>query len=54
MHLSDDDISRITILGEHLAGIIHASNLFQQVQEEKEKAIAARVEADNSKKKLNI
>lgn len=50
MHLSDDDISRITILGEHLAGIIHASNLFQQVQEEKEKAIAARVEADNSKK----
>ncbi len=38
MHLETDDITKLSILGEQLAGIIHGSNLFQQVQVEREKS----------------
>lgn len=38
MYLSADEVSRLSILGEQLAGIIYGSNLYKQVQEEKEKS----------------
>lgn len=38
MKLSKDDISKLSILGEQLAGIIHGSNLFKEVAEEREKS----------------
>ncbi|HNI91100.1 MAG TPA: adenylate/guanylate cyclase domain-containing protein, partial [Leptospiraceae bacterium] len=44
LNLSKEDITRLSILGEQLAGIVHGSNLFKQVQEEKEKAIVAQRE----------
>ena len=38
LHLSEYDVTRLSILGEQLAGVINGSNLFKQVQEEKEKS----------------
>ncbi|MCB1178755.1 MAG: guanylate cyclase, partial [Leptospiraceae bacterium] len=38
MSFSKEDITRLSILGEQLAGIIYGSNLFKQVEEEKEKS----------------
>lgn len=46
LSLRKDEITRLSILGEQLAGIIHGSNLFQQVQEEKEKAEQVRQEIE--------
>ncbi len=46
MSLSKDDITRLSILGEQLAGIIYGSRLFRQIQDEKEKSEAARAESD--------
>jgi signal transduction histidine kinase len=57
MNLSKDDISRLSILGEQLAGIIYGSNLYQQVQEEKEKAVLAQREIEKlaeSRKRLSM
>lgn len=51
MNISKSDISRISILGEQLAGIIYSSNLFKQVQEEKEKALIAQKEAVKERNK---
>ncbi|MEM7182178.1 MAG: adenylate/guanylate cyclase domain-containing protein [Spirochaetota bacterium] len=51
MNLSKDDMARLSILGEQLAGIIYSSNLFQQVQKEKEKAIQAQKEAEQERQK---
>ena len=49
MELSKEDITKLSILGEQLAGIIHGSNLFKEVQEEKEKVEIARQDADKAK-----
>ncbi len=49
MEIAKSDIIRLSILGEQLAGIIHGSNLFKQVQEEREKALAAQKEAEAAK-----
>ncbi|MEM7181985.1 MAG: adenylate/guanylate cyclase domain-containing protein [Spirochaetota bacterium] len=38
VNVSKEDITRFSILGEQLAGIIYGSNLYQQVQEEKSKS----------------
>ncbi|HMW04747.1 MAG TPA: adenylate/guanylate cyclase domain-containing protein [Leptospiraceae bacterium] len=38
MKLSENDVTRLSILGEQLAGVIYGSNLYKQVQEEKEKS----------------
>ena len=38
MELTKEDITKLSILGEQLAGIIHGSNLFKEVQEEKERS----------------
>ncbi len=38
MELSKDDITKLSILGEQLAGIIHGSNLFKEVAAEREKS----------------
>ncbi|MCB1200744.1 MAG: hypothetical protein KDK41_08870 [Leptospiraceae bacterium] len=38
MNLSKDDITKLSILGEQLAGIIHGSNLFKQVELERKKS----------------
>ncbi|MEM7184361.1 MAG: GAF domain-containing protein, partial [Spirochaetota bacterium] len=46
MDLSKQDITRLSILAEQLAGIIYGSNLFEQVQEEKEKAIVSQQETE--------
>jgi GAF domain-containing protein len=54
MELSKEDITKLSILGEQLAGIIHGSNLFKQVQEEKEKANAAREEAEKAKAQIEF
>ncbi|TGL57864.1 GHKL domain-containing protein [Leptospira ognonensis] len=48
LKLTKEDISKISILVEQLAGIIHGSNLFKQVQKEKEKAIHAREETERA------
>lgn len=48
LKLTKEDISKISILAEQLAGIIHGSNLFKQVQEEKEKAILAKQETERA------
>jgi class 3 adenylate cyclase len=56
MELSREDITKLSILGEQLAGIIYGSNLFKQVQEEKEKALIAQKETELAKleiEKLN-
>ena len=50
LELSKDDIAKLSILGEQLAGIIHGSNVFKQVQIEKEKALAAKLETENQKR----
>ncbi|HNH00694.1 MAG TPA: adenylate/guanylate cyclase domain-containing protein [Leptospiraceae bacterium] len=47
--LTKEDIVRLSILGEQLAGIIHGSNLFKEVQEEKKNAEEARRQADIDK-----
>jgi len=52
MELSKEDITKLSILGEQLAGIIHGSNLFKQVQEEKEKAIVAQKETEKQKQEI--
>ncbi|MBP9887677.1 MAG: GAF domain-containing protein, partial [Leptospiraceae bacterium] len=49
MKLSKADITKLSILGEQLAGIIHGSNLLKLVQEEKEKALMLKIEADVQK-----
>jgi class 3 adenylate cyclase len=54
MELSKEDITKLSILGEQLAGIIHGSNLFKQVQEEKEKAQVAQVEAEKAKEQVEF
>ena len=46
MELSKEDITKLSILGEQLAGIIHGSNLFKEVQEEKEKSEKAKQEIE--------
>ncbi|HNB98111.1 MAG TPA: GAF domain-containing protein, partial [Leptospiraceae bacterium] len=46
LQLSKDDITKLSILGEQLAGIIHGSNLLKQVQEEKEKSESIRLEIE--------
>ncbi|MBE7411851.1 MAG: cache domain-containing protein [Leptospiraceae bacterium] len=38
MELSKDDINKLSILGEHLAGIIYSSKLFQEVNLERQKS----------------
>jgi GAF domain-containing protein len=53
MELSKKDITKLSILGEQLSGIIHGSNLFKQVQEEKEKANIARKDAEKAKEEVN-
>jgi class 3 adenylate cyclase len=45
MDLTKENITKLSILGEQLAGIINGSNLFNQVQSEKEKSQLAREEA---------
>lgn len=52
MVLTREDITRLSILGEQLAGIIHGSNLFKQVQEEKEKALAAQAETEKARQEI--
>lgn len=54
MDFSKEDITRLSILGEQLAGIINGSNLFKQVQEEKEKANAAREESEKVKAQIEF
>lgn len=49
MDLSKEDITKLSILGEQLAGIIHRSNLFNQVEKEK----LAAEKAHNEVEKLN-
>ena len=49
MDIPKDQINRMSILGEQLAGIIYGSKLFRQVQEEKEKAVLARKEIQRQK-----
>jgi class 3 adenylate cyclase/nitrate/nitrite-specific signal transduction histidine kinase len=49
LSLSRADITKISILGEQLAGIIYGSSLFKQVQIEKEKAILAQAETEREK-----
>ena len=44
MNLKREDITRLSILGEHLAGIINSSNLFNVIQAEKEKAENSKIE----------
>jgi len=46
MDLTKDDITRLSILGEQLAGIIHRSNLFKQVEKEKIAAEKAHSEVE--------
>ena len=52
MNLQREDITRLSILGEHLAGIINSSILFNQVQTEKEKSENSRIELYNQTEKL--
>ena len=49
LHLKREDITKISILGEHLAGIIHGSNLFKEVRESKHTADLAREQAELEK-----
>jgi class 3 adenylate cyclase/putative methionine-R-sulfoxide reductase with GAF domain len=51
MDLNREDLSRLSSLGKQLAGIIYGSSIFKQVQEEKEKALLAKKEADLERKK---
>ncbi|MBE7410983.1 MAG: hypothetical protein HS129_02800 [Leptospiraceae bacterium] len=46
MDLTKEDITKLSILGEQLAGIIHGSNLYKEVQEEKEKVEKASLEVE--------
>ncbi len=54
LDLSREDITRLSILGEQLAGIVHGSNLFKQAQEEKEKALAAHKDAEAARAEVQI
>ena len=54
LQLSKEDITKLSILGEQLAGIIHGSNLFKQVQEEKEKAQIAQLETEKAKSQVEF
>lgn len=58
MNLSKSDITKLSILGEQLAGIIHGSNLFKEVQVAKDQAdiergvaIIAQNEAEDEREK---
>ncbi|MDX1960567.1 MAG: 7TM diverse intracellular signaling domain-containing protein [Leptospiraceae bacterium] len=52
MNLSKNDLTKLSILAEQLAGIIHSSNLLKQVQEEKEKALVAKAETEKAKNEI--
>ncbi len=54
MILNKEDITRLSILSEQFAGIIHGSNLFKQVQEEKEKANVAKEESEKAKGEIEF
>jgi signal transduction histidine kinase len=50
--LSSQELTRLSILGEQLSGIIYSSNLFKNVEEEKNKAKKAYFELEASQKQL--
>ena len=50
LQLTRDDITKLSILAEQLAGIIHGSNLFTELQEAKKHADRERVQADIERK----
>ncbi len=50
--LTKDDLTKLSILGEQIAGIIYGSNLYKQVQEEKALAISAQKEAETIKNEI--
>ncbi len=50
LQLTKDDMTKLSILGEQLAGIIHGSNLFTELQEAKQHADKARLQAEIEKK----
>ena len=52
IYLKREDIIKLSILAEHLAGIINSSNLFQKVEEEKEKSENSRLEVMKKSEKL--
>jgi signal transduction histidine kinase/putative methionine-R-sulfoxide reductase with GAF domain len=44
--INKNDIVRLSILGEQLAGIVHSSNLVKKIQKEKDKVESARIETE--------
>ncbi len=50
--LSGQELTRLSILGEQLSGIIYSSNLFKNIEEEKNKAKKAYFELEASQKQL--
>jgi signal transduction histidine kinase len=52
MNLNKEDITRLSILGEHLAGIINSSILFKEIQLEKENSENARIELYTNTERL--
>lgn len=52
MNLQAEDITKFSILGEHLAGIINSSILMKQIQTEKERSENSRMEAFKQTERL--
>jgi len=48
MQISKEDIRKISIFCEQIAGVIHSSILFEKVQEEKKIAISAKLETERA------
>jgi signal transduction histidine kinase/putative methionine-R-sulfoxide reductase with GAF domain len=46
LKINKNDIVRLSILGEQLAGIVHSSNLVKKIQKEKDKVESARIETE--------
>ncbi|NBU97252.1 MAG: GHKL domain-containing protein [Spirochaetia bacterium] len=51
-HMSSEELTRLSILGEQISGIIYSSNLFKNIEEERNKAKKAYFELEASQKQL--
>ncbi|MCB1177255.1 MAG: GAF domain-containing protein, partial [Leptospiraceae bacterium] len=54
MAITKEDFTRLSILGEQLAGIINGSSLFKQVQEEREIVLKAKKEVEATKQEIEF